>query len=122
MISPIPLASRLHRIVLVFGIACLLASFAGVILVGAHKNDNNLPPDKLAATPAKPRIAEQFGKLPLSFEVNKGQIDQSVKFMSHGPGYDLFLTATEAVLKYKSRALQQMRRRTRTSVKVRCCA
>jgi hypothetical protein len=107
MISPIPLSSRINRIVLVFGIACLLASFAGVILVGAHKNDNNLPTDASVATaPPKARIAEQFGKLPLSFEANKGQIDQSVKFMSHGPGYDLFLTSTEAVLKVqKSRAL-----------------
>ncbi len=46
----------------------------------------------------KPKLPEGFGELPLSFEINKGQTDQAVKFLSHGPGYDLFLTATEAVL------------------------
>jgi hypothetical protein len=33
----------------------------------------------------------------LSFEVNQGQINESVKFVSRGPGYGLFLKATEAV-------------------------
>ena len=46
----------------------------------------------------KAKIAERFGELPLSFEINKGQTDEAVKFVSHGPGYDLFLTANEAVL------------------------
>ncbi len=46
----------------------------------------------------KTRIAGQYGKLPLSFEINHGQTDGQVKFLSRGPGYDLFLTATEAVL------------------------
>jgi photosystem II stability/assembly factor-like uncharacterized protein len=106
MMSITPPSSRLHRIVLVIGIACLLTTFAGVIFVTAHNYDNQLPtansaPD-VAATAvdarAKARIADKFGKLPLSFEINKGQIDNSVKFLSHGVGYDLFLTATEAVL------------------------
>jgi hypothetical protein len=43
-------------------------------------------------------IADRYGKLPLSFEANEGQTDQRVKFISRGPGYDLFLTAAEAVL------------------------
>ncbi len=46
----------------------------------------------------KAKIAERFGRLPLSFERNEGQVDPAVKFLSHGPGYDLFLTANEAVL------------------------
>ena len=79
-----PPSSRLHRIVLVIGIVCLLTTFAGVILVAAHKYDNQLPTagsaHDVAATAvdahAKARIAEKFGKLPLSFEINKGQIDR----------------------------------------------
>ncbi|HEU4770241.1 MAG TPA: SBBP repeat-containing protein, partial [Pyrinomonadaceae bacterium] len=62
-------------------------------------------------------VAQNFGRLPLSFEVNKGQVDQSVKFLAHGPGYDLFLTATEAVLSVqKPRALQLDKEKATTSV------
>src|SRR3989442_2476996 len=43
-------------------------------------------------------VAARYGTLPLSFELNQGQVDQQVKFLSHGPGYDLFLTDTGAVL------------------------
>src|SRR2546422_6517107 len=48
------------------------------------------------------RLAESYGRLPLSFEVNKGQSDASVKFMSRGHGYSLFLTNEEAVLSLRS--------------------
>src|SRR5436309_1968303 len=47
---------------------------------------------------AKARVQEAYGKLPLSFEANKGQTDEQVKFLSRGRGYSLFLTETEAVL------------------------
>ena len=40
---------------------------------------------------------EAYGKLPLTFEANRGQTDAQVKFLSRGPGYNLFLTSTEAV-------------------------
>src|SRR5215216_5823915 len=43
------------------------------------------------------RLLENYGKLPLSFEVNYGQTDPSVKFLSRVTGYTLFLTSTEAV-------------------------
>lgn len=39
-----------------------------------------------------------YGKLPLSFEANRGQTDGRVKFLAHGQGYTLFLTKGEAVL------------------------
>jgi beta-propeller repeat-containing protein len=41
--------------------------------------------------------ADQYGKLPLSFEVNHGQTDTQVKFLSQGAGYTLFLTSDEAI-------------------------
>lgn len=37
------------------------------------------------------------GNLPLSFEPNRGQTDNRVRFLSSVPGYNVFLTATEAV-------------------------
>ena len=49
-------------------------------------------------------VAQECGKLPLSFEVNRGQTDARVKFVSHGSGYVLFLTSTEAVLALRSPA------------------
>jgi hypothetical protein len=59
------------------------------------------------------RLIESFGKLPLSFEANRGQADQQVKFLSRGHGYRLFLTGNEAVLALKptsavaARSIQQ---------------
>ena len=38
------------------------------------------------------------GPLPLAFEANHGQADGSVKFLTRGRGYVLFLTPTETVL------------------------
>src|SRR5271170_6172880 len=46
----------------------------------------------------KAALAENYGKLPLSFEANQGQADPQVRFLSRGQGYSLFLTDTEAVL------------------------
>src|SRR5437867_10032946 len=44
------------------------------------------------------RMQEKYGKLPLSFEANRGQADPRVKFLSRGRGYGLFLTSAEAIL------------------------
>jgi hypothetical protein len=43
-----------------------------------------------------------FGRLPLSFEINQGQTDPQVKFLSRDRGYTLFLTGNEAVLSLRS--------------------
>jgi hypothetical protein len=55
------------------------------------------PPTEVEAT-TRQQIAETYGKLPLTFEANKGRIDSSVQFISRGSGYNLYLTPTEAVL------------------------
>jgi beta-propeller repeat-containing protein len=43
-------------------------------------------------------LSESYGKLPLHFEENRGQVDKQVRFLARGPGYGLYLTASEAVL------------------------
>ena len=57
---------------------------------------------KQSPSNAKARLVENYGKSPLSFEPNVGQVRQDrqgkVKFMSRGHGYSLFLTGDEAVL------------------------
>src|SRR6266566_3014751 len=55
-----------------------------------------------AAEATQARLAESYGKLPLSFEANKGQTDRRVKFLSRGSGYTLYLTRDEAVLALRS--------------------
>ena len=50
------------------------------------------------------RAASRYEELPLSFEVNQGQADPSVKFVSHTSGAAVFLTNTEAVLSLASPA------------------
>src|SRR5579863_5586486 len=44
------------------------------------------------------RGTDAFGKLPLSFEPNRGQAAPQVEYLANGPGFKLFLTATQAVL------------------------
>jgi hypothetical protein len=51
-----------------------------------------------AGSAAQPRLVESYGKLPLSFEINRGQTESRVKFLARGRGYSLFLTGNEAVL------------------------
>jgi cytochrome c biogenesis protein ResB len=43
-------------------------------------------------------ILAHHRRLPLSFEINRGQAAAQVKFLARGQGYTLFLTAAEAVL------------------------
>lgn len=50
------------------------------------------------AVSSQPRIVQNYGTLPLAFEVNQGQADRHVEFISRGRGYTMFLTGTEAVL------------------------
>src|SRR5277367_2996951 len=46
----------------------------------------------------RPVVAENYGKLPLSFEANQGQSDSQVKFLSRSNGYSHFLADSAAVL------------------------
>jgi hypothetical protein len=55
---------------------------------------DSLPPLDGAAQAA---VSSAYGKLPLSFEINQGQTDSQVKFLSRGSGHTLFLTSNEAV-------------------------
>jgi IPT/TIG domain/Beta-propeller repeat len=52
-----------------------------------------------AVTAAAKPAAESYGRLPLLFEQNEGQVDPAVRFLSRGRGYSLYLTASEAALR-----------------------
>lgn len=47
-------------------------------------------------------VKSDYGNLPLSFEVNKGQTAGDVKFLARSSGYTLFLTSNEAVLRFQN--------------------
>jgi len=59
----------------------------------------------------KIRISETYGKLPLHFEANQGQVDERVRFLSRGSGYNLLLTFNEAVLTLSRRENDDNRNR-----------
>ncbi|MBI4852719.1 MAG: SBBP repeat-containing protein [Acidobacteria bacterium] len=47
---------------------------------------------------SKSNLDKLYGQLPLAFEVNKGQTDSSIKFISHGFDYNLQLTNSTVAL------------------------
>src|SRR5437763_4181725 len=50
-----------------------------------------------AAVPPPAQAREAYGKVSLAFEVNEGQTDPQVSFLTRANGATVFLTATEAV-------------------------
>ena len=51
--------------------------------------------------PVKAQIADDYANVPLSFEINQGQVDSEVDFLSRGLGYQFFLTDGNAVMQLK---------------------
>ena len=52
---------------------------------------------KAERTDLQRRVGEAYGRLPLTFEPNRGRTDPRVAFVARGPGYTVFLTPTEVV-------------------------
>src|SRR5258706_15681991 len=79
-----------------------VGSFA-VILLGQTDSLAKARPDQgqrfqRVSDAHREALVESYGKLPMSFDANRGQTDERVSFLSRGSGYSLFLTSTEAVL------------------------
>ncbi|HEX6467115.1 MAG TPA: SBBP repeat-containing protein, partial [Terriglobales bacterium] len=55
-------------------------------------------PAQAAAPASTAQASSQYGRLPLSFELNQGQADSHIKFFSHGRANAMFFTDNEAVL------------------------
>jgi Beta-propeller repeat len=87
-------------------IAALLPGLAAAVTLSAQtrqtspdREQTSRPPAVLPARAAvRAGLAGLYGKLPLSFEANRGQTDRRVKFLSRGQGYSFFLAPNEAVL------------------------
>ena len=57
-----------------------------------------IPAAAASQSPSHGKLPDAFGKLPLTFEVNEGQVDPAVRFVSRAHRSTLFLTPEEAVL------------------------
>ena len=122
IISP---SSRLpFRTIVVLGaaITALCAGGAGVT-ARAHKaatasHERGVSTADQTVTPdlaAHAQVRERYGNLPLSFEANHGQSDSTVKFLSRGSGYSLFLTSNEAVLVLSQSEADESRKASRVA-------
>ncbi len=93
---------RSSRVAVWTAIAFLVAG-AG-LLTGLHQEFRSKTASKVFATrlrrnsPARGYVAKAYAGLPLAFEPNVGQTAPSVKFLSRGRGYALYLTGDSAVL------------------------
>jgi hypothetical protein len=97
---------RKHHSLLCSQLGCLFA-FGLLVLVTLNAVAAFSAPQAADTTAAhKAQIAQDYGKLPLSFEANVGQTDKSAKFFSRGSGYGLFLTGQEAVLALRKPSLR----------------
>ncbi|MFO0968175.1 MAG: hypothetical protein U0793_21680 [Gemmataceae bacterium] len=60
-------------------------------------------------------MSTSFGARPMTFEINRGQADSQVQFLSHGKGYNLFLSRTPLSSTWFSRTSSRRRLRVSTS-------
>jgi len=113
----------------------LLTGVAGAVTLPAWSEP---PPKALlpartlrSASAQKMALAQEFGRLPLSFETNQGQTDTRVRFLAHTQDGTLFLTPSEAVfsmslpvksvqrsMRQNSAKRQTMRRTTQIAVRM----
>jgi hypothetical protein len=91
----------------IFVAVAVLVALAATILMlgsrasrnagGAHKGQQQ-GSSPVASSQGEVPVMAAYHRLPLIFEPNQGQSDPVVKFLAHGGGYGLFLTADKAVL------------------------
>lgn len=81
-----------------FGLAALAVSLAalGYLLLAR---------DTPGSSAGRPAAIAGYGKLPLSFQPNRGQSARAVRFLATGPGFGLFLTGHGALLSLPDAAL-----------------
>jgi len=90
--------ARLGILVLIIGMAAgPMPGADGTSSPGSPqtKKVESVPP---LSAERRAEVARSLGKLPLAFEVNEGQTDSTVKFLSRQGNSTLFLTSHEAVL------------------------
>ena len=75
-------------------VACLPGIVTGALIAASTGERAVSKPNEAAMA----KVKNALGKLPLSFEPNRGQTDPRVQFLSRGPGYTVFFTQDETVM------------------------
>ncbi|WP_242163524.1 SBBP repeat-containing protein [Lysobacter sp. M15] len=73
------------------------------VALWASTDSEEMPILAKAVPSAVASTEHRYAQIPLAFERNVGQTDPEVLFLARGPGYGIFLTATEAVLSLPSK-------------------
>ena len=102
------MAARVTRVALVF----VLTASAGIATDDNAPTGRSAGPDRVSTAGVSGATGSRLAtkgcdRCPLAFEPNLGQSDPRVKFTSHGSGYTLFLTDTEAVFAMRPVAASQ---------------
>ena len=79
-----------------------LVAVIGLIAFGSHTSYSVLSGTAVRATERTVNIASEYGKLPFSFEPNRGQFDSRYTFGSQGPGYAVLIEPVSVRLKLQS--------------------
>lgn len=79
-------------------VACLPGIVTGALFAASTGERAVSKPNESSAMS---KVKDSLGKLPLSFEPNRGQTDPRVQFLSRGPGYTVYFTKDETVLSLK---------------------
>ncbi|MFL5242523.1 MAG: SBBP repeat-containing protein [Gemmataceae bacterium] len=77
------------------GSSFVAAPASGTVTPLSSPAGDDQPPTRSTMPPT---LQPNLGTLPLAFEANVGQTDPQVQYLSHGPGFELFLTGNAAFL------------------------
>ena len=83
--------SIIFSIVALVGVLIIIVEFKGFDIADFNSKNSLSQQSKL-------KVNANYGRIPMHFVANYGQMDHKVKFHSRGSGYTLFLTSDEAVL------------------------
>ena len=77
----------------------IISATAAILLFGRKSAPEATSATGFAPIASRPtaQVREVYGKIPLSFEANRGQADEAVNFRARGAGYTVALSPTEAV-------------------------
>src|SRR5262245_29799870 len=86
------------------GALALLIWLGVFILLSASKPSSSISGSKSAASIVPGNLQAQLTRLPLSFEENRGQASEDVRFIARQQGYTFYLTDSEARFEMKQKA------------------